>query len=206
MKTIIIHFLSVLLLTMYAITATATHHKAKKSHTKRELLSHHTHSMSHSSVYDKGFVTISYGLEFDPFNDLEYKNMLVDLQYGRHFGRKSFFSAGVRGHHEVALVFRYGMDFTRNWSWVPGLDASVLIGRTWSSPKPVDSGQGNNNVKSQPSLGFGFEFGFYLKTFITKVHAIFLRTGVVHENNQSLSNFDFKDSSAYIHLMLRWHF
>ena len=143
--------------------------------------------------------SLSLGGEVSLSDNFAYNTSTMDITFGGITSKQSFFQAGVKLYtNDIGaslFTLRYGYSFIEGRQWVPGVDISLLAGARYSY----------FNNKHKFILGGGFELGSYLKIFISKSHALVLRTGITYATNTE-SDFDLTDSKAYLNLGIQWHF
>ena len=154
------------------------------------------------------FFSISTGGEVVPANDFKYRFTTVDIKFGREVSQHSSFAAGLTVptseiQHSF-LVFQYAYSFIKDSQWIPGIDISLLIGfqNEGDGPPRFELFGG---ARDAYFLAGGFELGPYLKTFISKTYALFLRAGVSYDQNV-VDDFDLTDSRIYLNLGIQRYF
>ena len=148
-----------------------------------------------------GFFSLNIGGEVTPSEKFAYHTTVVGLNFGGLITQQHTFNAGLKFTtariESSFLTFNYAYSFIKGRQWIPGVDISLLIGlrQTYDTIK-------NENVYL-PSIGG--ELGPYLKTFISRSHALILRAGVTHDTNTE-GDFDFQDLRMYLNLGVQWYF
>ncbi len=133
---------------------------------------------------NRGYFYLNIGVEYVPMDNLKYTGVPLDFKYGGHVTQQSFVEAGVifRGNISnrdsdspfVGPSVGYKYEFYNNTQWIPGLDFTLMIGPNLSSVTKE-----SEEITSY-SVIVGFELGVYMKTFVSRSHAITLRMGATH--------------------------
>ena len=146
-----------------------------------------------------GFFSLSVSLDAFPLHYFKYHGTSFGLRYGSHFSAQSSFEAGIQGGAgNILLMFKYNYDFIRGTKWVPGLDISLLVGNY--------SGFSLNADRTL-WLDAGLEIGPYIRTFISRSHALLFRTGVACDTHRLQDSINLADDlSLYLSLSIQWHF
>lgn len=161
---------------------------------------------SYEKSSKRGYLYIGVGSEFLPMNDFRYVGTPFDIKYGGYVSSQSFVEIGfstrkstTAGEFDVMFGpnIKYGYDFIKDTQWVPGLDVSVLIGPRWQTKASSEEGE--------LFLTIGFELGLYVRTFISRSHAIMLRSGI-SKGEEAFSDFDSKHLKTYLHVVVQWFF
>ena len=164
-----------------------------------------TESVQTESDQEKtGFFSFSLGGEVTPNNFINYHSTTVDIKFGGKISQHSSFGAGVKitTGPDYLFAFQYVYNFIKSNQWIPGVDFSLLVG-----PSILDFTYDHEDDSSGFPLTGGFEFGPHLKTFISKSHALLLRTGVtilVSKNNRD--DDIYASTRIYLNLGFQWHF
>lgn len=158
---------------------------------------------SPSSSYEKtGFFHFSLGGEVSPQDDFEYHTTIITIKFGGIISQQNSFNAGIKfTTHKIEhsfLVFQYSYDFIDGTKWVPGVDATLLLGF-----KRYDTDEDTYEYKYK--LSAGFELGPYLKTFISRSHALLLRAGATLDTSTE-GSLDLTESRIYLNLGFQWYF
>ena len=140
-----------------------------------------------------GFFSVSIGGEVIPVDNFVIDAIVSSITYGGILSKQSSFEAGIKLVDNGGLLFRYGYSFTKDRQWVPGMDVTLLISAAY--------GGSNDSWK----LKGGFELGPYLKTFISRSHSLFVRTGIAHYATIG-DDFDIAKFRIYLNLGVKWHF
>ena len=159
------------------------------------------------------FFSFSLGVEVIQKNDLTHAKTL-DMKFGGNISQHSSFGAGVKitSDNHLLLGFQYAYSFTKDKKWIPGMDFSLLIGYQISTTprerKYLTTGYKHPYTSNKNNFVNNFELGPYLKIFISKSHALLLRTGISGYNStDSFFHSDFiKKSKIYLNLGLQWYF
>ena len=155
-------------------------------------------TLTNTEQEDTGFFSLGLGGEVTPKQYFAYYTTVVSLRYGGVISEQSSFNAGVKitpeKMHSSLLALQYAYSFIKGRKWIPGIDVSLLVGFTaqWG-------------YTTTYTLSGGFELGPYLKTFISKSHALLLRTGITYDTSTA-SDFDLTDSRVYLNLVIQWYF
>ena len=135
--------------------------------------------------------------------NFNYHSTTVDIKFGGKISQHSSFGVGVKiTSLDYLFTFQYIYNFTKSEQSIPGVDFSLLVGPNTS----VFNYDKDDNHIGFPLTG-GFEFGPHLKTFISKSHALLLRTGVtilVSKNNRD--DDIYASTRIYLNLGFQWHF
>ena len=164
-----------------------------------------------------GFFSFGLGGEVIPADYFSYYTTVVNFRYGGIISERSSFTAGLKlTTHNITnsfLAFQYAYSFTEGHKWVPGIDISLLIGFQREADNrviPLSDNLGPGYIlykKPAYHLSGGLELGPYLKTFISKSHALLLRTGVAIDTTTLVEDgFDGTDFRAYLNLAIQWYF
>lgn len=139
-----------------------------------------------------GFFSFSLGGEVIPTNEFEHHTTVIGIKFGSQISQKSSFETGLKVTttkvEQSFLTFQYGYSFINNSRWMPGLDAALLLGL--------------KEEEDVYKLSGGFELGPYLKTFISKSHALILRGGITHDINISDT---LSQLRIYLNLGVQWY-
>ncbi len=144
-----------------------------------------------------GFFSLSVGHESQPVYYFKYYSTSLSFRYGGYFSEQHGFEAGIKTsiREYLMITLKYNYDFTRDSKWVPGLDMALLVGMSGDYHK-----LGRNLVA-------GGEIGPYIKTFISRSHALFLRTGVTYDTSGlNEGGLHLPDFRLYLNLGIQWHF
>ena len=155
------------------------------------------YSLTTRSRSTTGFFSLSLGHIALPLRYFEYYDITLNFRYGGYVSEQSSFEAGVKfGIKESILVMlKYNYDFLSGKRWIPGLDIALLLGRF-----------GIYESRSR-YLDAGLEVGPYVRVFISKSHALFLRTGVVVDTSRLHTHINIADElKLYLNLGIQWHF
>ena len=162
---------------------------------KKHVVKHH--SKRH---LNKAFFSIYLINEFMPLKNFEYEHFGPSLGYGGSLFHKSSFELNAKilfPSPGPVFSVKYEQDFTRSYRWIPGFDTSLLFG----IGEPTRGGN-----RYFPALSVGLEGGVFVKTFITKCHALLARTGL--NTALPVNNFNFYDLDPkfYISIGLKKYF
>ena len=150
-----------------------------------------------------GFFSFSLGHEALPLRYFQYDSTTINFRYGGYFSEQHGFEAGIKWSmgDNLLIMLKYNYDFTQDQKWVPGLDISVLVGG-FGFYKGYEYEYENTKW-----LNVGLEIGPYIKTFISRSHALFLRTGLAYDTSRLHDNPYIADELRfYINLGIQWHF
>ena len=118
----------------------------------------------------EGFFSLYFTREFTPAKQLEFYGSDLTLGFGKQLFHRDYLELNVKfGSPNPFLAVKYEKDFTRDYEWIPGFDASLLFGILTDD---------NTFVKSFESLAMGLRLGLFVKVFISKSYAILARGGV----------------------------
>ena len=158
---------------------------------------HTDHSKEHSAE-KTAFFSLHLINEFAPFDYLRYKRFGLSLGFGGDLFHQSAFELNIRLINPSAFFSaKYEQDFTRNYRWIPGFDASLLLGA-----------KGNQGPRRSwdKYLAVGLEGGLYVKTFITKSYALLARTGLNYEASVNTSSLLDQEPNIYVSIGLKKYF
>ena len=148
-----------------------------------------------------GFFSFSLGGEVLPAQDFLYKTPTIGIKFGGKISQQSSFEAGLKikilDIEHSFLAFQYGYSFIEGSQWIPGIDVALLVGFKRDFNKKEE--------ENTYTLAGGVELGPYLKTFISKSHALLLRTGVTYDTSTD-DDFDLTNSRVYLNLGLQYYF
>ena len=117
----------------------------------------------------EGFFSLYFTREFTPTKQLEFYGSDLTLGFGKQLFHRDSLELNVKfGSPNSFLAVKYERDFTRDYEWIPGFDASLLFGILTD----------DNTFKSFESLAMGLGLGLFVKVFISKSYAILARGGV----------------------------
>ena len=160
-----------------------------------------------------GFFSFGIGGEVIPADSFIYYASVLNVRYGGILSKQSSFTAGLKiTTHNITnsfLAFQYAYNFIESHKWVPGIDVSLLLGfhgREEYSNLETHSGFSHYVFNNDYYPSVGLELGPYLKTFISKKHALLLRTGVTIDTTTWNDGFDGTDFRAYLNLAIQWYF
>ncbi|MDE0119962.1 MAG: hypothetical protein OXM55_08160 [Bdellovibrionales bacterium] len=159
-----------------------------------------------------GFFSFGIGGEVIPADYFSYYTTVFNFRYGGIISKQSSFTAGLKlTIHNVThsfLAFQYLYSFTEGHKWVPGIDISLLIGFQRAKPPlfMASSHKVVSFIEDEYHLSGGLELGPYLKTFISKSHALLLRTGVTIDTTTWKDGPCWTDFRAYLNLAIQWYF
>ena len=148
-----------------------------------------------------GFFSLSVGIETQPMYYFTHYSTSLSFRYGGYFSAQHGFEAGVKMSTQeyIMIMLKYNYDFIRDNKWVPGLDIALLVGTSYSGNKLSQLGK--------DSLDAGLEIGPYIKTFISRSHALCLRTGVAYDTSgRHQGGLYLLDFRLYLDLGIQWHF
>ena len=150
-----------------------------------------------------GFFSLSFQPEALPLKYLEYYDTSVNFAYGGYFNEQNGFTAGVRANMRDGLfiMLKYNYDFITGSKWIPGMDISLLVG----SYNHARYKKYNREAKPKSWIDAGLEIGPYIKTFISRSHALVLRTGLAYDTSQLMVP-NLSDIRLYLSLGIQWHF
>lgn len=189
--------ISLIFLLIFSITSYAQEESV--SQTESQLQTEptpHSEPMQKKAEKEKtGFFSVSIGGEVLPVDNFVIDAIVSSITYGGTLSKHSSFEAGVKLVDNGGLLFRYGYSFTKGRQWVPGVDVTLLISAAYGGSYNIDSWR----------LKGGFELGPYLKTFISRSHSLFVRTGVAHYATMG-DDFDIAKFRMYLNLGVKWHF
>ena len=159
--------------------------------------SHINHSMEQPTE-KTAFFSLHLINEFAPLDYLRYERFALSLGFGGEVLRQSAFELSIRFTRGAFFTTKYEQDFTRKYRWIPGFDASFLLGAKYNNKGPRESWG--------KYLTLGLEGGLYVKTFITKSYAILTRTGLNYEVPVNTSNLLDLEPTIYVSIGLKKHF
>ena len=142
-----------------------------------------------------GFFSLSIGHEALPIRSFAYHGTNISFRYGGYLSEQSGFEGGIRWGILDAwfIVLKYNYDWITHRRWTPGLDVSVMVG---TYPYRHSNRQW---------LDLGLEIGPYIKSFISRSHALVLRTGLAYDTSL-LTVPNLVDLRLYLSLGIQWHF
>ena len=152
---------------------------------------------------ETGFFSYTLGGEVLPAQDFLYQTPTASITFGGKISQQSSFEAGLKIKimeiQHSSLAFRYGYSFIKGSQWIPGIDVVLLVGFKRSFYKKKEE------TENEYTLAGGAELGPYLKTFISKSHALLLRVGVTYDTSTD-DDFDLTNSRVYLNLGLQYYF
>ena len=134
----------------------------------------------------------------------QYHDSSLDLKFGGQLMPQHTAELGIRlsSLASSAVLLKYNYDFIseENWSWIPGVSGTVLLGVT---PYVVDA----SSTRPKPRyLTYGGNVEVFLRKFVSKNVSAVIRLGVSHELIAVVGpDFSDFDVSAYVSVGVRWY-